>query len=257
MSVLYRAHGIVLSRRDHKEVDRFYSVYTKEHGQIEFLARGGHKALAKLTPHLESIAEVELLLVKGRYYDTVAGVDRLYRYRIHGDMQKQALAQHALHFIDMGTKVMEVDEMLYAVLDDWLQFLETIPVLGKERSAYLLGSLVMKLVTLYGYRPELHCCLRCKAHVEQGKYRWHALRGGVVCTSCVQSDEEQFFSARALSDDSLKLIRFALTESFQDQLKPHLKGSALMGFHEALESLIISHFPTIPAVSVRGACALM
>jgi recombinational DNA repair protein (RecF pathway) len=115
----------------------------------------------------------------------------------------------------------------------------------------------MKLVTLYGYRPELHCCLRCKAHVEQGKYRWHALRGGVVCTSCVQSDEEQFFSARALSDDSLKLIRFALTESFQDQLKPHLKGSALMGFHEALESLIISHFPTIPAVSVRGACALM
>ena len=73
----------------------------------------------------------------------------------------------------------------------------------------------------------------------------------------MQSDEEQFFSAREIVDDSLKLIRFALGESFEDQLKPHLKSDALLGFHEALESLIISHFPTIPAVSVRSACALI
>ncbi len=257
MSVLYRAQGIVLGRRDHKEVDRFYSIYTKEHGKIECLARGGHKALAKLTPHLESIAEVELLLVKGRYYDTIAGVDRLYRYRLEGTVQKQLLAQHALQFIEMGTKVMETDDMLYAVLGDWLQFLETMPEVDKERSAFLLGSLVMKLVALYGYRPELHHCLHCKTQVAQGKYRWHALRGGVVCTNCAQSDEEQFFAARTLSDDSLKLIRFALSEPFEEQLKPHLKGSALSGFHEALESLVISHFPTIPAVSVRAACALI
>ena len=132
MSVLYRAKGIVLARCDHKEVDRFYSVFTKEHGKIQFLARGGHKSLAKLTPHLESIAEVELLLVRGRYFDTVAGVDRIRRFKLDKGLQKQVLAQHALHLVDMGTKEWESDEILYSVLSDWLHFLATIPELEKD-----------------------------------------------------------------------------------------------------------------------------
>ena len=74
MSLLYQTTGIVLSRRDHKEVDRWYSVYTPDKGKVEFLARGGHKPLAKLTPHLEMAAVVDLLLVHGRAYQILAGV---------------------------------------------------------------------------------------------------------------------------------------------------------------------------------------
>ena len=257
MSVLFQTKGIVLSRRDHKEVDRWYSVFTKEHGKIDFLARGGHKPLAKLTPHLEAIAEVELLLVNGRYYETVAGVDRTRSFsKIYKDLNRLTLAQNAFHLVHMGTRPYEVDEVLYDVLIQWLNFLESLPEISQERSAYLLGAFTMKLIAIFGYRPELHRCLQCKSGIEQGKYLWHALKGGVVCQKCVRDHEEQYFSARPMADETLKLIRFALIESFEHQLRPHLSGEHLASFHEAIESLIISHFPTIPATSLRTACAV-
>ena len=257
MSTLYRATGIVLSRRDHKEVDRWYSVFTKEFGKIDVLARGGHKPLAKLTPHLESYCEVELLIVRGRVFDTVAGVERLRSYRgISSDMTTLLLAQNGLHLIDNGIKPQESDPVLYEVLEQWLLFLEQSTELSTERSAYLLGSFALKLITLFGYRPELHRCLQCKNPIQKKEYRWHALKGGVICAGCLQKYNDQYFSARTIGDEALKLLRFALTESFQAQLRPHLPGGALNEFHEAVESLIISHFPTIPATSIRGSCSI-
>ena len=255
MSALFRVQGIILGRHDHKEVDRWYSVFTKEHGRIDFLAKGGHKPLAKLTPHLETIAEVDLLLINGRHYEIIANVERLKAYtKIHKDLQKLILAQNALSLVALGTHPYETDPVLYEVLTHWLGFLEKLSTVSQERSAYLLGVFAIKLLAIFGYRPELHGCLQCKKGIEQGEYLWHALKGGVICKKCVCDHKEQYFSARSMTDETLKLIRFALAESFEEQLKPHLSGESLMNFHEAIESLIISHFPSIPAISLRGSC---
>lgn len=257
MSTLYHATGIVLSRRDHKEVDRWYSVFTKEHGKIELLARGGHKPLAKLTPHLESVAEVDLHIVRGRYYDTVAGVERRRNFPfLSTDLTRLSLTQGAFHLVDIGIKPHETDEVLYGVLEHWLDFLEKGGDLSTERSAYLLSSFALKLISLFGYRPELHRCLQCKNGIQEKSYRWHALKGGVICDGCLRKYEDQYFSARPIGDEALKLLRFAMSEGFHEQLRPHLPGEALGQFHEAVESLIISHFPTIPASSLRAACTI-
>jgi len=257
MSVLYHATGIVLSRRDHKEVDRGYSVLTREYGKIEFLARGGHKPLAKLTPHLEMVAEVDLLVVQGRVYQTVAGVDRVRAFsHIYTDLPKLLLAQNALHLVDIGTKPQEQDSLLYDQLLAWLEFLNSAPALSEERSGYVLGSFALKLLALTGYRPELHRCLSCEDIIAEGDYRFHALKGGVVCAACTKKNEHQWFAARAIQDETLKLMRFALSERFEDQLKLHLPGELLSAFHDAVESLIVSHFPAIPANSLRSSCRL-
>jgi DNA repair protein RecO (recombination protein O) len=254
-SSLYQTTGIVLSRRDHKEVDRGYAVFTRELGKIEFLARGGHKPLAKLTPHLETAAELNLLIVRGRVFQTVAGVDRIRAFsNIYNNLSLTLLTQNALHLVDIGTRPEEQDEGIYDLLLDWLEFLNKGFELPSERSAYLLGSFTLKLLALVGYLPELYNCLGCEQSIAQGEYRWHSLKGGVVCQSCVRKDEQQWFSARPMKDETLKLLRFALKKPFEEQLKLHLPGTILLDFHDCIESLIISHFPTIPANSLRAAC---
>jgi len=55
----------------------------------------------------------------------------------------------------------------------------------------------------------------------------------------------------------LKLIRFGMSESFASQLRPHLVGAHLSEYHEAVESLMVSHFPVIPANSIRAACSII
>lgn len=255
MASLHQVTGLILSRRDHKEVDRWYSAFTRERGKIEFLARGAHKPLAKLSPHLESFCEADFLLVNGRHYHTIAGVERRRAFpNIHTDLSRLMLAQNGLHLVDIGTKPFESDPFLYKSTLYWLKFLDQAPDISPERAGFLLASFTLKLLALTGYRPELNNCLACKTPVESKSFRWHALKGGVVCQKCVQAHEEQWFAARPMDDDTLKLIRFAISEAYPDQLKPHLSGQTLGAFHEATESLIICHFPTIPANSLRGAC---
>jgi len=255
MSTLFSTNAIILSRRDFQEADRWYSALTREHGKVEFRARGACKPLAKLTPHLEMPAEVELLLVNGRKYFTVAGVERRRTFpNIYSNASKLVLARNALYLADIGTKEREQDIDLYPLLVNWLSFVDQSPELTPERSGFLLSSFTLKMLALAGYRPQLTKCLSCKKSLVVDEVYWHGLRGGAVCVSCVKHDSEQWFSARKIEVNALKLVRFALERSFEDQLRPHLSGSTLSEVHEAIESLIVSHFPVIPAASLRAAC---
>ncbi len=256
MSVLFETTGIVLSWRAYKEHDRWYSAFTKEQGKIEFVARGGQKALAKLTPHLEMTAETNLLVVSGRQYYTVAGVDRLRAFpEIYNDLTRTSLAQSALALVDMGTRAHEADQDIYDLLLTWLQFLNQTTIISAERAGFLLTSFTLKFLSLIGYHPELHDCLACRKIISAGLFRWHALKGGVVCLNCVGEDSQQWFAARPMKDEALKLLRFSLQQDFASQLKPHLLADTLLSFHEAVESLLVAHFPVIPAASIREACA--
>ncbi len=255
MSVLFESTALILSWKPYRESDRSYSAFTREHGKIEFVARGGQKPLAKLTPHLETAAEVRLLLVDGRQYFTVAGVDRSRGFHsIYQNLTKTTLAQNAFALVDLGTRTHEIDEDLYRFLHAWLEFVETLPEITSERAGFLLASFALKFLAHLGYHPELNRCLVCRLSIRAEQYRWHALKGGVVCQSCFDKDREQWFSARLIDDVTLKLLRFALTQEFVEQLRPHLSGNILATFHETIESFIIAHFPVIPAVSMREAC---
>lgn len=256
-TTLFSAKAIVLSCRDFLEADRWYSVLTSEHGKLEFRARGAKKPLAKLTPHLEMPAELELLLIDGRRYFTIAGVERRVTFpKMYRDVSKLTLARNALYLTDIGTKEMEQDIQLYPLVSEWLAFVNDAPDFTNERAGYLLSSFALKLISIIGYHPQLSHCLSCEKPATSNQMKWHGLRGGLVCNDCVQKDKEQWFAARPLSDEVLKLTRFALAQPFEEQLRLHLTGEALLGYHQVVESLIVSHFPVIPASSLRGSCLL-
>ncbi|MBU0531460.1 MAG: DNA repair protein RecO [Candidatus Uhrbacteria bacterium] len=254
MASLFRTQGIVLARRDHREVDRVYSVLTREHGKLSIQARGARKMQAKLGPHLESFGVLDLLIVRGRMYDTVAGVERLQAFHpITDDLNKILLARQLLHLVDLGTRTEQIDPILYAEVIKWLEFIEAMPEVSSERSGFLLAAFALKLLSISGYRPELGFCLSCRRSVTPDTFRWHALKGGIVCDNCCIVDEEQWFAAREISDEALKLVRFALKERPEELLKPSIPGQLLLEYHDLVESLLICHFPTIPATSLRVA----
>jgi hypothetical protein len=64
-------------------------------------------------------------------------------------------------------------------------------------------------------------------------------------------------AVQSISDDTLRLLRFALSERFAELLRPKLTSRVLLGYHEATEGLLVAHFPTIPATTLRAACKLL
>jgi len=214
------------------------------------------KPLAKLSPHLEFCAETDVLIVRGRVFETIAGAERRRAFPgIYADVSKTMLAHQAFHLVDLGTRPHEADPALYEELLAWLEFLDRAPQCSPERSGFLLAAFALKLLALLGFRPEFARCVGCRQMLVPGSYRWYALKGGAVCGACVEQDREQWFAARPIADETMKLMRFALCENFESQLRPRLPGELLPAFHEAVESLVTAHFPTIPAASLRACVA--
>ncbi|HLD17572.1 MAG TPA: DNA repair protein RecO [Patescibacteria group bacterium] len=255
MAHLFHTTGMVLSRRDWREADRVYSVLTSEYGKLECVAKGARKPLAKLAPHLESVSEAEFLIVRGRLYDTIAGVERGRAFPgLSANLSNALLAKHSLRLVDWGTRLAQPDAALYGCLTAWMAFVEPLPPMTPERSGFLLASFALRLLGWLGYRPEFVHCVQCHMTVVSGGFRWHPVRGGVVCQPCVEKAGEGSVSVRPLSDEALKFLRFALEQPPEQLLKLELRPDLVGTFHEAVEALVISHFPTIPPVSLRGAC---
>lgn len=56
--------AIVIGRRRWREADRYYTLFTKDLGRVEVRVRAAAKSTSKLAGHLESLAVVEVLLLK-------------------------------------------------------------------------------------------------------------------------------------------------------------------------------------------------
>lgn len=253
MSSTFRTNAIVLSSRDAYEADRYYSVLTAEHGKLELRARGARKISAKLSAHLEPFALCDLMIVRGRYGDIVAGVERLEAYpTIRNDADKMSLALQTLHLVDIGTKLRQEDQLLFSAVQGWMRFLNRAPSIDSERSAFISAGFMLKLLSTLGYRPELSRCVHCQKGIAPMGYMWHGLKGGVVCRDCTAHDPEQWFAARHIADDTLKLMRYAMISTFEDLLLVRLPGPLIPEFHDLVESLVIAHFPIIPALSIHG-----
>ncbi|MEK7665335.1 MAG: DNA repair protein RecO [Patescibacteria group bacterium] len=256
MSSTFRTHAIVLGSRDHLEADRYYSVLTDEHGKLELRARGSRKISSKLSSHLEPFALCDLMVVRGRFGDIVAGVERLELYPIiRVDAQKLELAMQSFHLVEVGTRDRQPDEHLFYFLRMWLKFLNDAPSFTEERSRFLLSAFTLRLLGYLGYRPELAMCVKCQVPVRHEAFRWHGLRGGVVCLSCVEREPEQWFTSRPFCDETLKLMRLSLGFPLLRLLDVRLPGSLLHEFHDAVDSLLIAHFPVIPLMILNNSAS--
>lgn len=257
MSLLYQTTGIVLGWKNYAEADRWYSILTEEFGKIEFRARGAHKTLAKLAPHLEMVAEVDLLLVNGRLYETVAGVERKRAFpKIYNDYSRLLLAKNSLYLTDFSTRPGQEDDGLYGFICEWLEFIEFLPELSGERSAYLLSVFALRMLAVVGYQPELKQCLFCKRAIlsQADKVAWFPLKGGVACKICTEKPALGQGVPRKINYETVQMLRYAFYAPLPDQVRLVLPGVLLDEFHEAVEALITCHFPIVPPNALRGSC---
>lgn len=240
-----KTEAIVLKSFPFREADRRYRALTPQHGKLEFTGRGAQKGLAKLASHLEPFAIIDLEIVRGKRSSTVISVDRRYGFKkIMRDLDRRVLAKTSLVLVDRYTKEQDPDQVLYQDLIDWLTFLDDDLELSPTRSVFLLGGYLLRFLARLGYKIELSHCLNCKREIVAGDFKWHSGHGGLVCGSCVSEKREDWFAAREVSPEAIKLIRFARDRRHAELLKPALKGEEVEVFAQLVHDLILFHLPT-------------
>lgn len=172
-------NAIILSRRDFREYDQMISMYTKERGKLELLARGVKKITSKNAPHCAGFSVVDIDMVKGKELDHLITAQEVESFgRIWTDVKKNLLAQYVVSLTEKLTHVGEKDERIYMLLVSWLTFVDGADTVGEV----LLDGCIVALLHCLGFTPVLDQCVVCGRDSELNGFYFAG--GGVVCTLC-------------------------------------------------------------------------
>lgn len=190
--------AIILSRRDFREYDQIISVYTKEQGKLELLARGVKKIVSKNAAHLEPFSYCIVEMVPGKEIQHLTTAQPLSIFpSIRTNLEKSLAAQIVVATTDRLTHVGQKDARLFALLKSWLIFVEKASILPW----LLVDGFLLALLQLLGFAPILDRCVVCaKAYKTMIKEEFSAARktkpglyfagGGLVCPSCREIKEK-------------------------------------------------------------------
>lgn len=175
---IYKTEGVVLSRRPWREHDRLYSIYTRDYGRWEIVAKGARKIKSKLAGHLEPGSLTRLMIANGRNFDTLTGASLIKPFKpIKNNLQKIILANYGLEAVNQLTKPHAQDKKILDLIKDFLRWLAL-----AEKNLWL-GALtfIWKLLGYLGFKAELSFCLLCKKKIGHEQMFFDFSLGGLVC----------------------------------------------------------------------------
>jgi DNA repair protein RecO (recombination protein O) len=215
---LYRADAIVIRRRDWGEADRLLTLYTREHGKIQAVAKGARKPTSRKAGHVELFTRVRLLIARTRSFDIVTQAETIDAYLpLRDSLEASTLGHYCAELLDRFTGDAEADEGLFSLFDSALTWL-----CAAEDLRLAVRYYELRLLELAGFRPELHRCPVCDNPLEPLSSYISPLMGGVLCPTCGQNRRD----AAPLSLKAFKVLRYGQTHTWNQfqrlRLSPEL-----------------------------------
>ena len=191
----FNVTALILRQEDWRETDAWVTMYTRERGKIEALAKGLRKIESKLASHLEPFMTAEIFLAQGRHWPIVAGsIVEQARLGLRDNFDRLSLAGAIARLADLMTPLESRDDNIYDVLDETLAIIES-NHLKQSAGELLLHLFAWKLLVFSGYHPELKFCLRCKRNSIIGEAYLDIRRGGAIHESCIYREAPRLYPA--------------------------------------------------------------
>ncbi len=145
-----KTEAIILRTVDLGEVDRFLTIYTKEFGKIQVVARGVKKIESKLRYHLEPFSYNHLILIQGKNFRIVKDAVLINQFLpMREDLERIKIVYKIIDLVDELIVGEERDE------DIWNLFLKVFEELNVGGSAsHIVQNFQDNLLRLLGYDPK-------------------------------------------------------------------------------------------------------
>lgn len=172
---------MVLRATNYRESDRMLTLFSREHGRIDALARGCRKQGSPLLASCDVFccADFAFHVHKGRYFVTQAAIRENF-FALRQNMQALMTAAVLSEVCERVVMPAEGNPRLFALLAGANYALNG----GKDpRSVFFF--FVVKLLDILGLRPVTRHCALCGAPAAS---RLNLAAGGAVCASCPGED---------------------------------------------------------------------
>jgi len=190
---------VVIRRLSLGETDRIVTLFTRDRGKLNAVAKGARGPRSRLGGATEPFTHFEGLLAQGQNLDllTQAQVRNPFS-SVRKDLVRVGFASHFLEIVDAGTEERQSSPELWELLVSALRALERAPEPAVPARAFELQAM-----RLLGYEPTLFECALDEAAVEEPGAAFHPLRGGMLCPRCARSQR----GGVPISLDSLAALR--------------------------------------------------
>jgi len=168
------------------------------------MAKGARRPTSVLRGHLEPLTHVVIVFYKkdGREIHTLSQSDTVDSFReLHIDFERFAYSSAVCELVDRFIPPEGENRGLFDLVMEILRAMESSP---HEDLMAVLWSFELRLLGLLGFQPELGACVCCKGEVEGRPLGFSLSKGGVLCWTCAETDEE----AHRFSLESLHFLRY-------------------------------------------------
>ena len=225
--------AIVLSRRDFREVDQLISVYTREQGKRELLARGIKKITSKNAAHLEPFSLVQIEVAAGRELDHITTAQAMESFpAIRAAFMSSVMATTIVELVNDLTNNNQAETGLFDLLCNSLQTLEKQTVIPP----WFVDAFALRCMVKLGFSPTLDRCVVC-ATKEADAWSLAVALGGKLCSSCRQNkyrDEVVYLDCSGVALTALESLLIGSVTVDID----HKSGSQL---HEFVYQFLLFH----------------
>lgn len=226
--------AIVLARRDFRESDQLVTVYTKEAGKQEALARGLKKSTSKNAAALLPFFLLELEIIPGKDLGHLTKVQIVESFTaIPASLLAMKLVSISFDGINKIIRGQEHDARIFNGLVEWLRFLDQEPKIQSE----ILDVFFLKMWAHLGLKIELDRCVLC------GKKEAVAIdvkNGGVLCNDCTAKKEVSDRSIVPATDKEINLLKLILVKKLSEA-NDLLHGTKLGKMHDIIYAFIQFH----------------
>ncbi len=238
----YRTKGIFLKKTDIGEADRLFTVYTRDFGKLDILARAIRKIKSKLRGASDIFYLSEIEFIQGRVYKTLTDALLIKKFKnLRRDNRESEFARNLADNLDLLLREEEKDEKI------WRLLIETLENLNSQLSNQSINNsqlllyyyFLWNLFSVLGYAPQLYSCPVCSKKLLPETFWFVNEEGGVVCWHCFKKfSQEKQKTAREISVDTVKVLRIFLKENSSVLKKIKLEKEAQDNLREVSESYL-------------------
>ncbi len=209
----YRTRGFIVKKADSGETNCLFSVYTKDFGRLELLARSVRKIKSKLRSGLDIFYLSEIEFIQGKAYKTLTDAILIKKFEnIRKDLKKLKIAYQIFEIFDNLVRGQEPDEEIWQLLKETLERLDKLEAAGQNKLKIIYYYFFWNILSLLGYRPELYHCSFCQEKISSGEIFFDLKNGGLICSQCGKKEKKE--NLIEVSREMIKIIRILLDRNW-------------------------------------------
>ncbi|ADY56704.1 DNA replication and repair protein RecO [Syntrophobotulus glycolicus DSM 8271] len=190
----YHADAIVIRTREYGEADKLLTLFAREKGKLEVIAKGARKPASKQRGGTQLFTYADFLIYKGKTLDLINQVHPKESFgHIWKDFDRNIAGTAMAELLDAATIREQPEPQVFVLFLSFLFLLEGIdPYLAQ-------AAFSLRLMRLLGYLPDIGACLDCGESSPEKQYVLDAETGGILCLPCLGTRQGSGLGAGSLA----------------------------------------------------------